>query len=43
MKTEQTCYYCKHLCSYGYHHWGCRLKDQTTQADNYCPEWEEDK
>ena len=41
MKTERTCYYCKHLCCYGYHLLGGRLTDEQTYADSTCPEWEE--
>lgn len=42
MKTDNICYYCKHLCSHGYHHWGCRLTGDTTDANDTCPNWEEE-
>ena len=42
MKTEKICYNCKNLCSYGYHHWGCRLTEETTSAQGSCQDFEED-
>ena len=40
-KTEKTCYYCKHLCAYGYHDWGCRLIDERIDRNGSCPNWED--
>lgn len=39
--TDRRCYTCKHLCSYGYHHWGCRLTNETVSADDYCSDYED--
>lgn len=42
-RTEQICYYCKHLGAAGYHRWYCRKTDEEIDRNGNCHDWEEDK